>query len=543
MSIRVNAGSIYALKKNNSLFVSKNIEYCIVISVQLETHEVSILEVIKKNKLIKENKNVILTYSSADINNCHIDDDIVINISHQSYLDFDNLDYECGVLKRNSFQQLMKMLVFNNTRTYYNNFHKNNFKDSFEPLRDNIKYAGRIYNEDEMINLVDSALDFWLTSGPYTARFEKMFSKKIGVKYCSVVNSGSSANLIAFMALTSSKLENSIKKDDEVITIAAGFPTTINPILQYGAVPVFVDIELPTYNIDVSYLVQARSERTKAVMIAHTLGNPFQINEVKLFCEKYDLWLIEDNCDALGSVYENRFTGTFGHIATSSFYPAHHITMGEGGATYTNSSRLKMIIDSFRDWGRDCYCAPGIDNTCNKRFKWKLGNLPEGYDHKYTYSHFGYNLKATEMQAAIGCAQIEKLDLFIEKRRINWKKLYDGLKSLEEYILLPKATEGSIPSWFGFVVTVKNTKYFSANKLMQYLESMNIQTRRLFAGNYINHPAFDSIRNDNKSYRVIGELNNTNTVLHNTFWIGVYPGMNDLMINYTIEKIHQFFKN
>ncbi len=428
---------------------------------------------------------------------------------------------------------------------YYKYKHKNN--RSFKP-GDRIPYAGRIFDEKEIINLVESALDFWLTTGRYAEKFERDFAEFLGVKYCSLTNSGSSANLLAFMALTSPKLGGRrIKKGDEVITVAAGFPTTVAPIIQYGAIPVFVDVTLPTYNIDCSQLDQALSEKTKAVMIAHTLGNPFDLQAVKDFCDKHKLWLIEDNCDALGSKYlfngEWRYTGTIGDIGTSSFYPPHHMTMGEGGAVYTNKAELKRLVDSFRDWGRDCWCLSGRDNTCLRRFEQQFGALPYGYDHKYVYSHFGYNLKVTDMQAAVGCAQLEKLHGFIEARKRNWKLLKYGLEGLSDKFILPEATLNSDPSWFGFLLTVKDNTGFTRDEIVNHLELNGIQTRMLFAGNLIKHPCFDEMRLTGQEYRVIGEPQNTELIMNKSFWVGVYPGMTDDMIKYIISVFHDFILN
>lgn len=405
---------------------------------------------------------------------------------------------------------------------------------------DRIPYASRVYNHDEMVNLVDSSLEFWLTSGRYTEKFEKDFAKYLGVKFCSLVNSGSSANLIAFMALTSPLLgDKRIKKGDEVITVAAGFPTTVAPIIQYGAIPVFIDITIPQYNIDVMMLEKALSEKTKAVMIAHTLGNPFDLEAVKAFCDKYNLWLVEDNCDALGSQYtinnEMRLTGTIGDIGTSSFYPPHHMTMGEGGAVYTNNLLLNKCIRSFRDWGRDCICPSGQDNLCGHRFDRQYGELPLGYDHKYVYSHFGYNLKATDMQAAIGCAQLEKFPEFVEKRRHNFARLRKGLEGLEDKLILPEACENSKPSWFGFLITCKEG--INRNEVVQYIEAHGIQTRMLFAGNLVKHPCFDELRKEGEGYRIVGELKNSDRIMRDTFWVGVYPGMTDVMIDYMVRII------
>lgn len=410
---------------------------------------------------------------------------------------------------------------------------------------DRIHYAGRVYGEEEMTNLVSSSLDFWLTSGKYTEEFEREFGKLLCVKSVSVVNSGSSANLAAFMALTSPLLgERAVKRGDEVITVACGFPTTVSPIIQYGAVPVFVDITIPQYNIDVNMLEEALSEKTKAVMIAHTLGNPFDLDTVKKFCDKHNLWLIEDNCDALGSKYTidgvERYTGTIGDIGTSSFYPPHHITMGEGGAVYTNNPLLGRIIRSFRDWGRDCVCPSGMDNFCGHRFDKQYGELPLGYDHKYVYSHFGYNLKISDMQAAIGCAQLKRINDFAARRRANYAKLYEGVKDLEDKFILPEICPSSNPSPFGFMLTCREG--VDAFKVVGELEAMGVQTRRLFAGNLIKHPCFDQMRASGEGYRVVGELTNTDKVMNSGFWIGVYPGMTDDMLDYMIECLHKIVK-
>ncbi len=392
------------------------------------------------------------------------------------------------------------------------------------------------------MNLIDSSLEFWLTAGRYTEMFEKKLAEYLNVRHCSLVNSGSSANLNAFMALTSPLLgDRRVKRGDEVITVAAGFPTTVAPVIQYGAVPVFVDITIPQYNIDTSKLEDAVSDKTKAVMIAHTLGNPFDLAAVKAFCDKYDLWLIEDNCDALGSRYvingEERFTGTIGDIGTSSFYPPHHMTMGEGGAVYTNNTLLNKIIRSFRDWGRDCVCPSGKDDLCGHRFDRQYGELPLGYDHKYVYSHFGYNLKATDMQAAIGCAQLEKFPSFVEKRKHNFNRLKAALSETEDRLVLPEACENSDPSWFGFLMTCKEG--VDRNKAVQYIESKGVQTRMLFAGNLIKHPCFDEMRVSGRGYRVAGDLSVTDKVMTDTFWVGVYPGMTDEMIDYMAKIIKE----
>ncbi|MGP1589327.1 MAG: lipopolysaccharide biosynthesis protein RfbH [Oribacterium sp.] len=407
---------------------------------------------------------------------------------------------------------------------------------------DRIPYASRVFDEREMCNLVDAALEFWLTSGRYTREFEQKLGTYLGVKHVSFVNSGSSANLLAFMTLTSPLLgERRVKRGDEVITVAAGFPTTVTPIIQYGAVPVFVDVTVPGYNIDVTRLEDALSERTKAVMIAHTLGNPFDLSAVKAFCKKHGLWLVEDNCDALGSEYEldgeRRLTGSIGDIGTSSFYPPHHMTTGEGGACYTNDARLHRIMRSIRDWGRDCWCDSGRDNTCGHRFDGQYGELPKGYDHKYVYSHFGYNLKATDLQAAIGVAQLEKFPGFAERRRRNFARLRELLRAgnAEERLILPIATAHSDPSWFGFVMTAREG--VSREKLVRYIEEQGVQTRMLFAGNLIKHPCFDVLRQSGEGFRVVGELTNTDRIMADTFWVGLYPGMTEEKLAYMAKTI------
>lgn len=424
---------------------------------------------------------------------------------------------------------------------YYNNFmQKAPYKQG-----DRISYAGRVFDAREVKNLTESALDFWLTSGRYCDEFEKKLGEYLGIKHVSLVNSGSSANLLAFWALTSPLLkERAIKRGDEIITVAAGFPTTITPVIQYGAVPVFVDITIPQYNIDITKLDSALSEKTKAVMIAHTLGNPFDLKAVKDFCDKNNLWLIEDNCDALGSTYtldgKTSFTGTVGDIGTSSFYPPHHMTMGEGGAVYTNNPLLHKIIRSMRDWGRDCSCPSGTDNLCGHRFQGQYGELPAGYDHKYVYSHFGFNLKATEMQASIGCAQLEKFPSFVEKRKENFNALKEMLKCVEDKLILPEACENSDPSWFGFMITCKDG--VSKNKVVQYCEEKGVQTRMLFSGNIVRQPAFDGMRESGEGYRISGDLSVTDRVMNNSFWIGVYPGMTDEMLKYMAKTVIEAVK-
>ena len=405
----------------------------------------------------------------------------------------------------------------------------------FEP-GDRINYAGRVFDEKEMCALTDAALDFWLTTGRFSEHFEREFAKWIGVRFAHLVNSGSSANLIAFSVLTAPELgERQIKKGDEVITVACGFPTTVAPILQYGAVPVFVDVTVPQYNIDVTMLEEALSEKTKAVMLAHTLGNPFDLAAVKAFCDRHRLWLIEDNCDALGTTYTvdgvTKYTGTWGDIGTSSFYPPHHMTMGEGGCVYTDNPLLNRLILSYRDWGRDCICPSGHDNFCGHRFDGQYGELPRGYDHKYVYSHLGYNLKVTDMQAAVGCEQLKKFPGFIERRRHNWDRLRRALEPAADRLILPEPAENSVPSWFGFLLSVRPESGLSRDAVTRYLEAHNIQTRLLFSGNLIRHPAFDPLRGTD-AYRVVGELRVTDFVMNNSFWVGVYPGMTDEMIDY-----------
>lgn len=424
---------------------------------------------------------------------------------------------------------------------YYEYRHQN--KKLFTP-GDRINYAGRVFDQHEIINLIEASLDFWLTAGRFANKFEDSLARYLGVRYCSLTNSGSSANLLAFSALTSPELgERRIKKGDEVITVAASFPTTITPIIQYGAVPVFVDIELPTYNIDCSLLDNALSEKTKAVMLAHTLGNPFDLNKIKGFCDKHNLWLIEDNCDALGAQYcyneEWKYTGSIGHLGTSSFYPPHHITTGEGGAVYTDDPMLKQLVESFRDWGRDCRCPPGHDNKCNKRFSQQRGELPVGYDHKYIYSHFGYNLKMTDMQAAIGCAQMDKLSGFIEARNRNWQHLRDKFQVLSDHFILPEAAPYSKPSWFGFLLTLRHSR-LNRDDVVTYLESQGIQTRMLFAGNMIKQPCFEMSRQGDNEFRIIGKLVNTDLVMNQSFWLGVYPGMTDEIIDFIILALRRY---
>lgn len=440
-------------------------------------------------------------------------------------------------------EQQAKEEILSLVKEYCDTYH--NVKKPFQE-GDRIPYASRVYDSGEMTNLVDSALEFWLTSGRYTDQFEKQMADYLGIRFCSLVNSGSSANLLAFMALTSPLLgERRINRGDEIITVAAGFPTTVAPMIQYGAVPVFVDVTIPQYNIDVTMLEKALSEKTKAVMIAHTLGNPFDLKAVSAFCKEHDLWLVEDNCDALGSEYtidgEKKLTGTVGDIGTSSFYPPHHMTMGEGGAVYTDNPLLHKCVRSFRDWGRDCVCPSGHDNLCGHRFDRQYGELPLGYDHKYVYSHFGYNLKATDLQAAIGCAQLEKFPSFVERRRHNFERMKEKLLAADadahitDKLILPEACVDSEPSWFGFLLTCKNG--VDRSQVVRFMEEHGIQTRMLFAGNLTKHPCFDEMRATGEGYRIVGSLENTDRIMADTFWIGVYPGMTDEMIDYMAKTL------
>lgn len=435
-------------------------------------------------------------------------------------------------------KQEMHDKILEMVREYCDTFHN---QDEAYKEGDRIPYASRVYDHEEMELLVDSALEFWLTSGRYVKEFEKGLAEYLGTKFVSVVNSGSSANLLAFMTLTSPLLKDRrIRRGDEVITVAAGFPTTVSPIINYGAVPVFVDVTIPQYNIDVTKLEAALSEKTKAVMIAHTLGNPFDLKAVKDFCDKHNLWLVEDNCDALGSLYtidgEEKFTGSIGDIGTSSFYPPHHMTMGQGGAVYTKNPLLHKIIRSMRDWGRDCVCASGQDNFCGHRFDGQYGELPKGYDHKYVYSHFGLNLNITDMQAAVGVAQLKKFPKFVERRRYNFDRLYKGLQEVSDKLILPEPVANSKPSWFGFMMTCNGV---DRKKVVPYIESKGVQTRMLFAGNLIKHPCFDEMRASGEGYRVVGSLENTDRIMNDTFWVGVYPGMTDEKLDYMIKVIKE----
>ena len=435
----------------------------------------------------------------------------------------------------NSKQNELKKNILTQIRRYSE---LENIKKNFIPGVSEIPVSGKIIGADEIVNMSEAALDGWLTTGRFNEQFQKKLASFINIKLLITVNSGSSANLIAFSSLTSSKLnDQKINPGDEVITVASGFPTTINPIIQNNAIPVFVDVKLPEYNIDENLIEEAITKKTKAIMIAHALGNPFNLKKILEICNKYDLWLIEDSCDALGSKYDGKIVGTFGDLATLSFYPAHHITMGEGGAVFTNSIQLKRIAESIRDWGRDCYCEPGKDNTCKKRFCWKLGDLPYGYDHKYTYSHLGYNMKITDMQAACGLGQLDRLDGFITARKNNFNFLKKNLKSLEEFLILPKAEKNSEPSWFGFPISIRDGSFETRNALINHLNSKKIGTRLMFSGNVIKQPYMKNIK-----YRVHRNLKNSDFVMNSTFWVGIYPGLDKEKIDYVGEEIKNFFK-
>jgi CDP-6-deoxy-D-xylo-4-hexulose-3-dehydrase len=485
-----------------------------------------------------------LQFSASWYKEWHERPNTILDFTLQQIEAYESLSTPEETIERGDSDTRLREPVYEGVKRYYSAIHKSTKDAPFKP-GDKISYAGRVFDEQEMLSLSDALLDFWLTAGRFSDKFEKEFAQKLGVRFSTLVNSGSSANLLAFTTLTSPLLkERQIKPGHEVITVAAGFPTTISPIIQNGCIPVFLDITVydGTYNVDVSRLEEALSPKTRAVMLAHTLGNPFNLEVVTEFCKKHNLWLIEDNCDALGSRYKGQLTGTFGDLATSSFYPPHHLTMGEGGAVYSKSIHLKRLVESFRDWGRDCWCAAGKDNTCGIRFGQQLGELPFGYDHKYIYRHFGYNLKATDLQASIGCAQLLKLDGFVESRRSNWQQLYDGLKEFEDRLILPRPTPHSEPSWFGFLLSARPGSGIDRNQFVKFLEAKNIQTRMLFAGNILKHPLFDELRANESSYRVMGTLDNSDFVLSNTFWLGVYPGLKPGMIEYMIDSMREFLR-
>lgn len=481
------------------------------------------------------NKYCGISLTNDDLEEGNLRKDSLIRLEKLYYISTSLCDKVASV-KKEFLDNVLRAFTKYGSKLYFENFHK-------DKVLDNIPASGKILDEDDLFNLIDASLDMWLTAGRFAQKFETEFPKFLGSKYCTLVNSGSSANLIAISTLTSYKLgEKRLKPGDEVISVAAGFPTTITPIIQNRLIPVFADVELGTYNIDVKQLEKAISDKTKAIFIAHTLGNPFNIDKVLEITKKYNLWLIEDNCDALGSKYNGKYIGTFGDISTFSFYPAHHITMGEGGAVLTDNPELYKIINSFRDWGRDCWCPPGKDNTCGKRFNWKLGDLPEGYDHKYIYSHLGYNLKATDFQAAVGLSQLKKLPQFIEKRKENFNLLYEGFKKegLDKYFIMPEWLPESDVSWFGFPLTIKEGVCFNRKNLLEYLEENGVGTRLLFAGNILRQPAF---KNSDIKYRTVGDLENTNKIMMDTFWIGVWPGIDSIKISQVLAKILMFLKN
>lgn len=509
----IKVGIKIMLYKQKSIYISESKKYFAIIELNLKS--IKAIECIKQKKDFEIIEFHFVEWTFDELKKLHLQ--------------------EVGYLNDKVYELVKRKIIFEKVEEFHELFHQ---KQDFIPNESSLSYAGKVYDKHEMVALADATLDFWLTSGRYCEEFEKKLAKYLGTKYAVLTNSGSSANLLAISALTSYKLgEKRLKRGDEVITVAAGFPTTVAPIIQNGLIPVFVDVELGTYNIKIDILEEAISEKTKAIMIAHTMGNPFNLQAVMELAKRYNLWVVEDNCDALGAKYAGKYTGTHGHIGTSSFYPPHHITMGEGGALYTSDPKLKVIIESFRDWGRDCWCPSGCDNTCNKRFAWQLGDLPNGYDHKYTYSHLGYNLKVTDMQAAIGVQQLEKLPDFITKRNRNFNLLKEKLKEIEEYIILPEATPSTDPSWFGFIITLKDNVKVKRNEIVNYLENKSIQTRMLFAGNIIKQPAFKDT-----TYRVVGDLKNTDKIVNDTFLIGVYPGLTEEMVEYMASEIIQFIR-
>lgn len=526
MSSNIYKGVHQRLKQGDIVLVGEDHEYAVIKSIKEDKAEVY--------ELVQVLEEPFLDKFHIELTNENFNSSLFLDIRSTFTVDCSDLSIYLES-DRTLLEKIKRLEILLSVEQYYNLVHADR-NSTFDEAKSSIVYGGRVFDEKEMRSLVDSSLDFWLTAGRYNKQFEKEYADFLGVRYALLTNSGSSANLLAFSALTSPKLkEKRIMPGDEVITVAAGFPTTVTPIIQNGAVPVFIDVELGTYNILVDRIEEAISTKTKAIMVAHTMGNPFELDKVMEIADKYQLWVIEDNCDALGSTYNGKLTGTHGHIGTSSFYPPHHMTMGEGGAVYTNNALLKTIIESFRDWGRDCWCPSGCDNTCNKRFGWELGSLPLGYDHKYTYSHIGYNLRVTEMQAAIGVEQLKKVPLFTQARKNNFNRLFEGLKDLEEYFILPRATVNSDPSWFGFILTIRDGVSFTKNEIVSYLESHRIQTRMLFAGNLVRQPAFQ-----NANYRISGGLTNTDKILHDTFLVGVYPGLTNEMIDYVIDKIRAF---
>ena len=535
MTYKNTFGKIFKVKWPFTSLDESKLRPALAISDPNNFGDVEFLFITSKDKKISKN---IIPISNSDFAKSSLPRESFLHMDKSVLLDKSVFTEEVAEMTSSFMDSVVRAMIKGKSKLYYEKFHKPIQHKEFIQGKDYIPYAGRVYDEKEMISLVDSALDFWLTAGKFAKQFETEFAKFLGAKYCLLTNSGSSACLLAISALTSPKLgEKRLKPGDEVITVAAAFPTTVNPIIQNNLVPVFLDVDIGTYNIQTDNIEEALSEKTKAIFLAHTLGNPFNLDKVLEICDEHNIWLIEDNCDALGSKYNGKSTGTFGHIATFSFYPAHHITMGEGGALVTSDTQLKRLIESFRDWGRDCWCEPGHDNTCGKRFGWQLGTLPFGYDHKYIYSHIGYNLKLTDMQAAIGVEQLKKLPSFIEVRKKNFKLLYDGLKKYEEYFILPEVEPEADPSWFGFIVTVSENAGFTKNDIVEYLEENKIATRMLFAGNIVRHPSFENVK-----YRIYDNLVNTDRIMNDTFWIGVYPGITNEMIGYIFGKFDEFLK-
>ena len=533
MTYKNTFGKIFKVKWPFTSLDESKLRPALAISDPNNFGDVEFLFITSKDKKISKN---IIPISNSDFAKSSLPRESFLHMDKSVLLDKSVFTEEVAEMTSSFMDSVVREMIKGKSKLYYEKFHKSIKHKEFIQGKDHIPYAGRVYDDKEIISLVDSALDFWLTAGRYAKQFEEELAKFLGIRYCLLTNSGSSANLLAMSALTSSKLgERKLKPGDEVITTACGFPTTVNPIIQNNLVPIFIDIDLGTYNIQTDNIEEAITEKTKAIFIPHTLGNPAELDKIMEMIKKYDLWFVEDNCDSLGSKYNGNYTGTFGHISTCSFYPAHHITMGEGGAVLTNDPLLKKIIASFRDWGRDCWCEPGCDNTCGKRFGWQLGTLPSGYDHKYIYSHIGYNLKVTDMQAAIGVEQLKKLPGFIDKRKENFKILYDGLRKYEKWFILPETKKEADPSWFGFPILVREDAPFTRAEIVRYSEENKIATRMLFGGNLTKQPAYEDVR-----YSVIGSLKNTDLVMNDLFWIGVYPGMTGEMIAYVQAKFGEF---
>ena len=535
MTYKNTFGKIFKVKWPFTSLDESKLRPALAISNPNNFGDVEFLFITSKDKKISKN---IIPISNSDFAKSSLPRESFLHMDKSVLLDKSVFTEEVAEMTSSFMDSVVREMIKGKSKLYYEKFHKPIQHKEFIQCQDHIPYAGRVYDDKEMISLVDASLDFWLTAGRYAKQFEEELAKFLGVKYCLLTNSGSSANLLAISTLTSPKLgERRLKPSDEVITTACGFPTTVNPIIQNNLIPVFIDVDLGTYNIQVDNIEEALTEKTKAIFIPHTLGNPAVLDKIMEIVKKYDLWFIEDNCDALGSKYNGKYTGTFGHVSTCSFYPAHHITMGEGGAVLTNDSLLNKIIASFRDWGRDCWCEPGCDNTCGKRFGWQLGELPFGYDHKYIYSHIGYNLKITDMQAAIGVEQLKKLPGFIEKRKENFRMLYGKLKKYGKWFILPEATENSEPSWFGFPILVREDAPFTRDEFVNYLEENKIATRMLFGGNLTKQPAYENVK-----YRIIDSLKNTDLVMNNLFWIGVYPGITGDKSDYVVKIFNKFIE-